>query len=169
MKHLTDRDIQLFLDGALPPETQKTFLLHLRNCSHCRQEWRLYRQLYRAMAALPYPAISPDFAGQTMRRISPEIPSRRKVVRKRFSAAFGMLFIFAGLLGGFLLSTWLLQLQGDFSYSFRGFRFLFQQTGILTGMFRLNVLLVSILGIVFLITLRFEHLFPGIKPTGSRR
>lgn len=69
MKHLTDSEIQTYLDGGSDDETHKKIEMHLAGCQHCRKELQTYRALYGYLAAAPAVSLSPAFAGNIISRI----------------------------------------------------------------------------------------------------
>jgi len=61
MKHLSDEQIQGYLDGN-PREDIKEIESHLETCGHCREELERYRILSRSLAEDPGFELSADFA-----------------------------------------------------------------------------------------------------------
>lgn len=69
MKHLTDSEIQTYLDGGSDGEAHKKIEMHLAGCQHCRKELQTYRALYGYLSAAPAVSLSPAFAGKVISRL----------------------------------------------------------------------------------------------------
>lgn len=91
-RHLTDEQIQEWLDGTLT--AQSTITEHLTHCSRCQAEVAAYRSLYQELNQTVAFSLSPDFAANVTRRV--------QAGKFRFSSQW-----WSGLLitGGFLLGT----------------------------------------------------------------
>jgi predicted anti-sigma-YlaC factor YlaD len=50
LKHLTDEEIQEYLDGNLSPENELLFETHLKICPHCQESLKQYQSLYVDLA-----------------------------------------------------------------------------------------------------------------------
>jgi hypothetical protein len=50
LKHLTDEEIQEYLDGSLSPENELLFETHLKICPHCQESLKQYQSLYAGLA-----------------------------------------------------------------------------------------------------------------------
>ncbi len=46
LRHLTDDEIQEYLDGNLSPQDASLFETHLKSCPHCHESLRQYQSLY---------------------------------------------------------------------------------------------------------------------------
>lgn len=46
LKHLTDEEIQEYLDGNLSPQNASLFERHLESCSFCKESLKQYQSLY---------------------------------------------------------------------------------------------------------------------------
>lgn len=89
MNHLTDEDIQKYLDrdSALnKAEVDR----HLKDCDHCRQNYLLYKKIYAGLADETGFLLSADFSESVVSRI-------RKKREKTYSFFEGILLTIAGL------------------------------------------------------------------------
>ncbi len=75
--HLTDDDLQAFLDGSIPEAAGIN--KHLSDCPACRLALQQYRALYAALAYDPTPALSDGFA----ERVLAELPVEQDLTAKR--------------------------------------------------------------------------------------
>ncbi len=69
VSHLTDEQIQLYLDGGAVGEP---VVEHLHSCPVCRRELHAYRQLYRELRQDPEEELAPGFAETVMVRLASE-------------------------------------------------------------------------------------------------
>jgi len=89
MNHLTDEDLQKYLDKD--PELNKTEVdRHLKNCDQCRQNYMVYKQLYAGLADETGFMLSADFSESVVSRI-------RKKREKTYSFFESVLLAIAGL------------------------------------------------------------------------
>ncbi len=65
--HLTDEQLQAYLDGTLDDIVEVE--AHLGSCPRCRREMELYRQLYGTISQEDAPQLSPDFVDRVMARL----------------------------------------------------------------------------------------------------
>jgi len=97
MRHLTDEEIQAYLDGIKSGRAEIK-PSHLDSCHHCRERLRQFEILYERLAIDETPALSGDFARQVARqaRKSPvAAPQRglRPVLVTMLTALLGVLAI----------------------------------------------------------------------------
>ena len=69
MKHLSDEQIQEYLEGGTGTAQQK-YHAHLQTCEQCRQAVAHYRRLFTALAFEPTPELSPSFTDTLMLKIA---------------------------------------------------------------------------------------------------
>ncbi len=70
--HLSEAQVNMYLDGALPEEEQVQVEAHLAGCARCRAEVAALRQLFAALEELaPQPDLVPAVLAQIGRRRSP--------------------------------------------------------------------------------------------------
>lgn len=86
--HLTDEDIQQFIEGQLSEDNEN--VRHLSGCAHCRLQVGIYQAIYRASSEVPV-KIDPMLADTVMSRII--APEKKKV----FSIADNLVFVFMGV------------------------------------------------------------------------
>ncbi len=70
--HLTDQQIQDYLDENLTQEQASMFRGHLQSCKECRIELAQYRALYSELQAEVAFKLSPDFPASVMKFIRTE-------------------------------------------------------------------------------------------------
>ena len=90
--HLSDNDIQHFIEGQLTEDNEK--IQHLAGCIHCQQQFNIYKSVYLAAAELPV-VVDPKLADIVMNRIT--APGRKKAFDfsdKLVFASMGCCFIF---------------------------------------------------------------------------
>lgn len=68
MRHLTDAEIQSFLDGETV--NREAIAAHLNNCPECRAELSLYRKLYHQLAADDGFLLSAGFADTVLQKVA---------------------------------------------------------------------------------------------------
>jgi len=73
VKHLTDDEIQGYLDGDLPGR-RKECAAHLEICPDCRLRLDQYRAIAAELKIDRIPALSPNFTASVMAGIGPEKP-----------------------------------------------------------------------------------------------
>lgn len=61
MKHLTDLELQLYLDGSLLPDN-KEIVFHLAGCDICKQELERYKTVYAELTNEDEAVLSANFA-----------------------------------------------------------------------------------------------------------
>jgi hypothetical protein len=69
LRHLTDEEIQEYLDGNLPPEDVLSSKTHLEICPLCRESLRQYQSLYVDLAGDEEFELSRDFAKSVVSRL----------------------------------------------------------------------------------------------------
>ena len=70
MGHLTDQDIQAYLDGGLPNRGEVA--RHLKDCPQCRAELAIYKQLFHSLSADRGFMLSANFADAIVEKIEQE-------------------------------------------------------------------------------------------------
>jgi hypothetical protein len=86
--HLTDIDIQQFIEGHLTGDNES--IQHIAGCAHCQLQVSIYRSIYQAASEVPV-KIDPALADIIMNRII--APEKKKV----FSIADNLVFVFMGI------------------------------------------------------------------------
>lgn len=71
-EHLTDQQIQDFLDGNLSQEQESIFRGHLQSCPQCHSELAQYRALYSELQSEMAFELSPDFSSRVITAIQAE-------------------------------------------------------------------------------------------------
>ena len=85
-EHLNDKQIQDYLDNRTPDKS--SFVAnHLRQCTRCRQELALYRELYMTLEKDPLPKLPVDFADKVIARLPVAGGSRWDKLESGFIAA----------------------------------------------------------------------------------
>jgi hypothetical protein len=72
LKHLTDDEIQNYLDGNLPEEKTLWIKHHLESCSACRQALEQYKSLYEGLQEEKGFELSKGFAKTVLKQIPTE-------------------------------------------------------------------------------------------------
>lgn len=80
-KHLTDHDIQIFLDGKLPAAMARVFREHLQQCNSCRKQFEQYTQLYQALKT-ETESLPNNFANRVVSALHVESPKKDTYFRK---------------------------------------------------------------------------------------
>lgn len=89
MKHLSDQDIQKYLDND--PELNRTEIeMHLNQCGSCRRNYQLYQQLYQGLGDETGFMLSADFAESVVSKV-------RKRKERAYSFFEGMLLAISGV------------------------------------------------------------------------
>lgn len=106
MNHLSDEQIQDFLDGNLP-EREEEIRAHIESCTRCREEVDRYRSLYLELAAAPENALAPGFADRVVAGLQPEASNGKFTVDRLVlaAAALGCLVTTIILIGWEPIST----------------------------------------------------------------
>ncbi len=92
MKHLTDSQIQDYLDGNLTAEQEKQLQHHAGRCIYCRRELETYKELYLELRRQPAFSISPSLADHIIEKIqSPEKPTSSRGFWDFFILVMGIL------------------------------------------------------------------------------
>ena len=82
LKHLSDEEIQEYLDGDLSPENELLFETHLKICPHCQESLKQYQSLYVGLANDEGFDLPKSFAKSVISRL----PEEAKV-KSRFNYA----------------------------------------------------------------------------------
>ena len=93
-QHLTDREIQDFLDGNVPLYELDLLKQHLNGCPHCQHQIEQYRTLYVDLKQKVDFDLPPNFAESIVAQIAP------KPVRFWRKAWFEFLIWIFGISGG---------------------------------------------------------------------
>lgn len=72
IEHVTDGQMQDYLDGNLSPERVLVFEGHLETCQQCQTELAQYRSLYSELKTDVAFALAPDFSASVMQTIRAE-------------------------------------------------------------------------------------------------
>jgi anti-sigma factor RsiW len=83
MSHLTEEQLNLYLDGELSTVERAAVEAHLAGCEACRTELTSLRALFTALDALQPEALATDLIPVVLRRVAAE--RRRVVWRQRIS------------------------------------------------------------------------------------
>ncbi len=67
MKHMTDHEIQAYLDGGLPNHSEVE--RHLKNCQHCQTALTIYKQLFYGLNADQGFMLSANFADEVVAKV----------------------------------------------------------------------------------------------------
>jgi len=94
MKHLTEEQIQEYLDGS-GNQDNKALATHLYLCAECRKLYEEYQRLYLGLAKTEIPELSPGFSGRVMAGIESESPEPER--RSLWVPIFALANIVAGL------------------------------------------------------------------------
>jgi uncharacterized membrane protein YbjE (DUF340 family) len=86
--HLTDHDIQLFIEGQLSEDNEN--VQHLTGCAQCQLQVSIYRAIYQASSEVPV-TIDPTLEDSVMKMIV--APGKKKV----FSITDPLVFVFMGI------------------------------------------------------------------------
>lgn len=71
MRHLSENEIQQYMDGTISSEKQ-AFITHLDSCQLCQSRVKQYQLLYGQLAADEPGQLSPDFSKSVMTKIMAE-------------------------------------------------------------------------------------------------
>ena len=77
MNHLTDDEIQEYLDGRLP-DRAAAVETHLRGCKSCREKVKQYELLYADLETDQIPALHADFAGKVAAALGRQLATERR-------------------------------------------------------------------------------------------
>ncbi len=72
MTHLTEEELQNYLDGNMSPSQASIFEQHLESCKKCRAEMAHYQSLYSGLKEAKGFALAPDFSNSVMKVIHAE-------------------------------------------------------------------------------------------------
>ncbi|MFZ5517966.1 MAG: anti-sigma factor family protein [Candidatus Zhuqueibacterota bacterium] len=75
LKHLTDRQIQRYLDRA-NAEDNAEIMAHVAQCAECQRSIQAYRAVYQELQSEPKASFSPAFEDAILARLSPQ-PDRK--------------------------------------------------------------------------------------------
>ena len=69
VKHLSEKEIQNYLDGNLSPKEKTDFQNHLASCTRCHEMVDAYKEMYAGLKQEPDFHLSPRFTQLVMNRI----------------------------------------------------------------------------------------------------
>jgi anti-sigma factor RsiW len=72
MTHLTDEELQNYLDGNISPSQASIFEQHLESCKKCQVELEHYQSLYAGLKDDTALALSPDFSNAVIKAVHAE-------------------------------------------------------------------------------------------------
>jgi len=78
LRHLTDEEIQEYLDGNLSPQDVSLFETHLKSCPHCHESLRQYQSLYAGLASDEGFKLSESFAKSVISKLSVEVKPKSR-------------------------------------------------------------------------------------------
>lgn len=67
--HLTDEQIQAYLDGQMAARDKTPIDIHLHACARCLHELMIYRDLYSSLEQDSLPELSADFADRVVSKL----------------------------------------------------------------------------------------------------
>ncbi len=104
-EHLTNEQLQLFVDGMLPPEEAASVAGHLRICFRCRNASAALQKLDATLKSLPSGNLGSDFTRNVLMRldIAPK-SSRLFGVVENLAYVFGMMIVLGVMLAVFVLT-----------------------------------------------------------------
>lgn len=76
-RHLTDFEVQEYLDGSLQ-QRHPLLALHAERCPRCQEELREYNRLYGLLSCADTCELSPDFARSVREEIDSMVTERRR-------------------------------------------------------------------------------------------
>ncbi|MDZ7331404.1 MAG: zf-HC2 domain-containing protein [candidate division KSB1 bacterium] len=94
--HLTDQQLQEYLDGVLEPQQVLGIEKHLRHCDVCQAELQQYQFLYSELQAAPPAILAPDFSVAVIKIIRFE---KTKALLTRLWSALWPIGTFAAAVG----------------------------------------------------------------------
>lgn len=95
-EHLTDQQLQEYLDGVLEPQQVLGIEEHLWHCDLCQAALQQYQFLYAELQAVPQAALAPDFAARVMKMVRLE---KTKALLTRLGAALWPIGTFVAAVG----------------------------------------------------------------------
>ncbi len=97
MKHLTEDQLQEYLDRALPASARRLAEAHLRSCGACASRLDELRLVFAGLASLPEARLSRDLAASVLPRLPQKEPRMwTPVFAAQAGAAFGAVIWLAG-------------------------------------------------------------------------
>ena len=114
MKHLTDRDIQDYLDNESSVDVELLHI-HLKSCPACNEHVEQYKKLYGSLSkTIPW-SLPDNFADRIVTRVLPN-PSSRWYATDFFLALAGIIVSFGAVLYYYSAQTLLASLSGVLSW-----------------------------------------------------
>jgi anti-sigma factor RsiW len=99
LSHLTDEQIQDYLDGNLP-DCEVVIRSHIENCDSCLQKLDNYRFLYNSLSRIPQPELPVGFAG----RVTEKVLSGRQSGEQLIGwGRLALILSFAGCIAGSII------------------------------------------------------------------
>lgn len=104
-EHLTNEQLQSFVDGMLPANEAASATVHLRICSRCRNASAALRRLDMTLRNLPIANLGGDFTRNVLTRLDivPKSPVLFRVV-ENLAYVFGMMIVLGVMLAVFVLT-----------------------------------------------------------------
>lgn len=104
-EHLTNEQLQSFVDGMLPPNEAASVTVHLRICSRCRNAAAALQRLDTTLRNLPIANLGGDFTRNVLTRLDivPKSPMLFQVV-ENLAYVFGMMIVLGVMLAVFVLT-----------------------------------------------------------------
>ncbi len=103
--HLTNEELQSFIDGTLVPDEAPSLAAHLQVCAHCRTAHQSLRRLDGAMKSLPAENLGSEFTRNILARLNivPQ-PSILFRVVENLAYVFGMMIVLGVMIAVFVLT-----------------------------------------------------------------
>ena len=93
LNHLTDSDIQNYLDGNLTHKQISTIEQHIADCESCKNEVANYHELYQGLKEDTGFKLSPNFSQSIILKIQGDLPITFHIrIRDVFLSVIGLIF-----------------------------------------------------------------------------
>lgn len=108
--HISDTNLQLFLEGMLPPDEKNNTQKHLDSCPQCRKALAEYTEIYELLDGKAELLVPEEWTQKAVNIPRQHLHTKKSIIRSGFfDFALVLLFLFSGLGSLFLVNHSLLQ------------------------------------------------------------
>jgi len=164
LEHLTDQNIQDYLDRNLSADQSAKVRQHLNECAACRSQFEVYQKLYSELSAEVSVALSPAFVTAIMQKIQQEAPITFHIkIRDILLSVLGLLFAVSTTFYFVDLKSIYVSIEKSLKPQLQSLQIIFVKAIALISELDININLFLFAGLVLLILILTDRLIYRYK------